>query len=237
MDSVKAIAIILVCLGHILQTTTADYLSTKIYNIIFAVQMPVFFVVSGFFSKKGFDTLSQLQHDCGKKAICYLVPFFSRILLFNFIFDKGGEPVLKHLITVLKTVDSGLWFLWVLFILSINNDIASFLIKNKSKPFYSLLRESLVFFLLLIPWGLELFVFKVNYLGPKLIIYYSIFYYIGKLLKPLIETNKFRWFTELLYPISLILGLVFACKYPIASLDDSFTSILIRLISGIFLSF
>ena len=73
MDAVKALAILLVVYGHTIQYISGtDFWNNRIFQIIYSVHMPMFFVVSGFFfvgtHKKTF------REFITKKATALLLP-------------------------------------------------------------------------------------------------------------------------------------------------------------------
>lgn len=239
LDCAKGVAIILVCLGHILQATTCDYYDSPIYNVIYAVQMPVFFLISGILSTNKIETFEQLSKKVCKRAQVYLIPFVSRIFVFNTIFSIKPGTFFEKISGIVFSIDSGLWFLWVLFILCINCDIAVFItksIRNKKNKF---VLQSGIYFALLFPWAIGLFVFKTNYLGAKLIIYYSLFYFLGRVLNDL---SNIRWLKdkrikELGLAISFCIGLYITSHHRLLIDIDSIEIIILRVLSGISLSF
>ena len=50
IDNLKGIAILLVVIRHVMQANITDCSETTIGNAIFAVQMPLFMAIAGFFS-------------------------------------------------------------------------------------------------------------------------------------------------------------------------------------------
>lgn len=50
LDNLKGVAIILVVVRHVMQANITDCSQTVVGNAIFAVQMPLFMVVAGYFS-------------------------------------------------------------------------------------------------------------------------------------------------------------------------------------------
>lgn len=110
MDCLKGIAILLVMFGHVQvhNQMTDPYL----YDVIKSLQMPLFFLVSGYLAGAGskIQTFEQYRQKMGKRAVAYLLPFFAWPVLQNLrIIPLALKNVILHL-------DYGLWFLMVLFL-------------------------------------------------------------------------------------------------------------------------
>lgn len=113
LDCLKGIAILLVMFGHVQvhNQMTDPYL----YDVIKSLQMPLFFLVSGYLAGAGsrVSTLRQYGERMKKRALAYLVPFFAWLVLQH----AGNIP--GALRTVLFQLDYGLWFLMVLFLFNL----------------------------------------------------------------------------------------------------------------------
>lgn len=125
-DNLKGFAILLVVLGHCIQSGDIGESYLFLFNLIYAFHMPLFMVVSGYFGyKNNIDLFSATK----KKFVRLLVPYFA----------WGGLIVIVHKappIQLIISPDSYLWFLWDLFFISlIVNSILSLL--NNSKPIYT----------------------------------------------------------------------------------------------------
>lgn len=110
LDCLKGIAILLVMFGHVQvhNQMTDPYL----YDVIKSLQMPLFFLISGYLAGAGSKIRSaeQYKKKMGKRAVSYLLPFFSWLAVQHITF------VPRALKTVLFQLDYGLWFLMTLFI-------------------------------------------------------------------------------------------------------------------------
>ena len=115
MDALKGFAILLVVMGHTIAWNFSDRnivlfennqpdnirIAGLIFQFIYSFHMPLFFLISGFFSYK--ETCI-LKKQLRKKTISYFVPYlFSGIILYGFF---GGDAF-------------GYWFLLSLFELSV----------------------------------------------------------------------------------------------------------------------
>lgn len=110
LDCLKGIAILLVMFGHVQvhNHMTDPYL----YDVIKSIQMPMFFLISGYLAGRGtgIQNTEQYRKKLGKRAVAYLLPFFSWLVLQHITF------VPRALKTVLFQLDYGLWFLMTLFL-------------------------------------------------------------------------------------------------------------------------
>ncbi|MCD8197883.1 MAG: acyltransferase family protein [Lachnospiraceae bacterium] len=110
LDSLKGIAILLVMFGHV--QVHNQMTDPFLYDMIKSLQMPLFFLISGYLCGAGrkVETLAELGRRIGKRAVAYLLPFFSWLVL------QHITNVPKALKAVLFQLDYGLWFLMVLFL-------------------------------------------------------------------------------------------------------------------------
>lgn len=110
IDCLKGIAILLVMFGHIQvhNHMTDPYL----YDIIKSLQMPLFFLISGYLAGAGtkIQDFKHYRSRMGKRAVSYLLPFFSWLVLQHMTY------IPRALKTVLFQLDYGLWFLMALFL-------------------------------------------------------------------------------------------------------------------------
>ena len=169
IDAVKGIAILIVMLGHCIVWNNMAESDPYLYDMIACVQMPLFMAVSGFLAgmhrqrRTGREVFLQM----GKRAFAYLVPFFVWPLLLDFM-----HPV-QRIKELLFQLDTGLWFLMTLFIVTILVMIAewiSYLVKKG---------QMLIFFAITIGFYLGFFVqarVGNTFLSPSLTVNYMPFY-------------------------------------------------------------
>lgn len=112
IDAIKGVAIVLVMIGHVFVHNHME--DPYIYDFIKAVQMPLFMIISGFLCGQGrkISDLKTYGKVMGKRAIAYLVPFFSWLTLMHW---GNLADAYKR---IFFELDFGLWFLAVLFILT-----------------------------------------------------------------------------------------------------------------------
>lgn len=177
LDAIKGFAIILVMLGHVLKLNEIN--DPYIYAMIEAVQMPVFMMISGYISgfKPPIENVSQWKNVISKRAITYVLPFFT------WLFLKQWDDLARGLINTLRQLDRGLWFLMILFILNVLLYTVQLLnrrFQKKSRVFG--------FFGFCVIFGILAFVFVLQialhntYLSPELTLRYIPPFLIGYML-------------------------------------------------------
>lgn len=71
LDSLKAILILLVILGHAVQFNTEEYETNPLFQFIYSFHMPLFLFISGYLTCRG----SFKRWNIGKRALQLLLPF------------------------------------------------------------------------------------------------------------------------------------------------------------------
>lgn len=91
LDCLKGIAILLVMFGHVQvhNHMTDPYL----YDVIKSIQMPMFFLVSGYLAGAGtkITDLEQYKNKIGKRTVAYLLPFFSWLEVWHQVHRSNEE--------------------------------------------------------------------------------------------------------------------------------------------------
>lgn len=113
LDAVKGFTILIVMLGHVLVLNRIN--DPILYDWIKAVQMPLFMMVSGYLCgiSRKVGTVREYGHMVGKRAVGYMLPFFSWTLVFHLDDFTWAFPA------YLEQPERGLWFLVTLFILTV----------------------------------------------------------------------------------------------------------------------
>lgn len=129
LDAVKGFAILVVMLGHCIGRNNMD--DPYINDAIKALQMPLFMLVSGYIGgmgKKEVMHLADFGKKVGKRAVSYLVPFFSWVFVVSLLrpFDSIQNPFVESW-KVLFAIDNGLWFLMTIFVIQVVVMTAEFL--------------------------------------------------------------------------------------------------------------
>ena len=180
LDCYKGVLIVLVVLGHIFEYSVSDWNHNILQNLIWAVQMPGFMLVSGYFSFRDVKNAEKLLAGYRKSVERYLLPFLTWFVLISVLLLGNYEHnVLTGLSSLAWRVDGGLWFIWVVFVLSLIVGLCN-LIRGKVNGFVKQLVTVAVTFggsygILLVLAKLT----SVNFLGIKFVLYYGLFYGLG----------------------------------------------------------
>ena len=231
-DLIKAISILLVFTGHILQYGFKEHTNNPVFNLIWALQIPLFMFVSGFFFA-GHNSIAKI----GKRAVAYLVPFFTYFYIIKvLILGHFQRDLLKATTYMVSNLEVSLWFLWVVFVLQAIFVLAG-LAADKAKRY----RGSIFLFgvcvaLLLLPWMGICFGVGTTFLGAKYVLYYTVFFGAGFLVKKyrslIAQLLNKPWVSEGLLGCCLILlaGIVFNTE--LCKEQDEILNIVLRVVSG-----
>lgn len=202
LDCLKGIAILLVMFGHVQvhNHMTDPYL----YDVIKSIQMPMFFLISGYLAGTGtkITNFDQYRKKIAKRAVAYLLPFFSWLVI------QHSSYVLSALKTVLFRLDYGLWFLMALFLFTALCCTAQFL--------EAVLRTELAFWTVwLAGCGVILaaYLAGITFLSPSILIiylpYYTAAYAVGRhreLVEKYVQIRVQRWIAGICAIVFLIMA-------------------------------
>lgn len=109
VDACKGFAILLVVLGHVLQSHLSQPDDNWLYRIIYSFHMPLFFLLSGWVAKP--ESKGRI-----KKTFLRLIPPTFSWYAIQYVAEQRykNEGFLLYLVKFLQRPDNGLWFLWVL---------------------------------------------------------------------------------------------------------------------------
>lgn len=107
IDNLKAFLILTVIFGHCIQQYDVDFDNNPLFRFIYSFHMPLFFFVSGFLSYKA---VLGIRHVT-KRFVQLIIPFLAWGLYSCFRFGT------MSMLDIILTPDTGLWFLWVLFLI------------------------------------------------------------------------------------------------------------------------
>lgn len=228
--------IVLVVLGHIFEYSVSDWNHNILQNLIWAVQMPGFMLVSGYFSFREVKNRKTLMVSYRKSMERYLLPFLTWFVLVSvLLLGEYDHNVLKGLSSLVWSVDIGLWFIWVVFILSLIVGACN-LVRNKLYGFVKQLIAVIVVFC--ICYGVLLIVAmltSIKFLGIKFILYYGLFYGMGWFIR---WTQSF-WHKQKCCCFD-VLAFVCFCIFAAITfnvnlyfIEDNLVGISLRLIAGI----
>jgi fucose 4-O-acetylase-like acetyltransferase len=123
LDVLKGIAIATVVLGHTFQGATPDYGNYLPFRIVYSFHMPMFMFVAGMAMSAG--TFATVQAETppfvdyvARRALRLVVPFIVWAAI-KFIWVRPVDSPLAWLSAVFREPDNALWFLLVLFEVSV----------------------------------------------------------------------------------------------------------------------
>lgn len=182
IDALKGILMILVVLGHAIQTEIGRYCEEyHLWNLIYSFHMPAFMAVSGWLFYRKPTDLASISYQSGGGYInscirrCYqlLIPYLIWSLL---AFLTRGTYTMERFYNIVYMPDSYFWFLWVLFgICVIFSGTQSFSSKLK-------INESAVILIVCAMLLGVMVVLDLRVFGFQFLAYYFLFYTLGYML-------------------------------------------------------
>ncbi len=178
VDVIKGMAILLVVVGHAIQSTYLDFDSNFIFRFIYASHMPLFMFISGYAA--GFSAGSDRGVGIYKKFLALMVPFISWYAVAYLINQSWNTVGLKaYVARVIISPDWGLWFLPVLF--------SCFVLLAAGKKFEPKFGATIY----LVIWvGLQLI--PTGAFGLDLIKWHFAFFIVGYLAKSLFKLSEIK---------------------------------------------
>lgn len=132
VDYMRGIAILLVVIGHLIQTNDIYYAHNHVFEFIYSFHMPLFFAISGYIIAKtsNVTTIKELGIFFIKKFVALCLPLFTWELLINrFVLHTAlvGITFSDIATTILHP---GLWFLKTLFVITIGFGIYDYIVNK-----------------------------------------------------------------------------------------------------------
>ncbi len=230
LDIYKGILIILVVFRHVLQYSVADE-GGILTNFVWAIQMPGFMFVSGYFSARVIQNTKDAIKRFLISAQYYLLPFLSWFVFIDVLLrGKYDRNPLFGLQKIFTQIDVGLWFIWVVFVLSIIATLMNLALSSR----HGIIKAC---FILFACFGVLCFLarlFGVSFLGIKFILYYSVFYLFGYFLK----NTEVKWkkiipsVKNVMTFLCLFVFLAIIFNFDLYHNDDDIVGIIIRIIAG-----
>lgn len=177
-DSQKGWLILLVILGHAIQSTLGkDCDNSHLWNLIYSFHMPAFMSMSGWLafryatpSKSVNYNWGRYLNSCMRRSYQLLIPYFVWTIV---AFFCKGEYTLSSIGEMLLFPDRSFWFLWVLFWICVIFCFAQ-LVASKLKVNEMLLILGTCLLLFGVMVGME-----IRVLGFQFLAYYFLFYTLG----------------------------------------------------------
>ena len=243
-DYLRAIAMLLVVMGHtIANSNLTGYENSLLFKIIWALQMPLFMVVSGYvtFFAKPMASFHDLVKYIQKKSLTLLFPWgVWTIGVRGFLL--GGwtaHNFLQKIIHLLWHMDSGYWFLTSLWSIQMLWGIAEFVCRKAfpgnalSKAFFTAAVTALLSSVLLITG----FFAGFSFFGIKLSCYYLPFFLLGCVFphfrSALSGKKGYALWERMLVCVLLIVFSFLLFSYNFYTAGDSVLTILMRIICSV----
>lgn len=233
VDILRGIAILLVVLGHTMTGCTDRPEANLVYNIVWSLQMPLFMLISGYltrYSKPIVSSRNLLSH-IGKRTLTYLLPFFVwTFLVRGLIFGYHGYLNIPWL---LFHMDSGYWFLFSIWTISMIYGISQFVANTLAKKPVAQEGLSLICYVLGMA-VLALIAYKVglSFLCIKLTLYYMPFFYaahlFGKYHDVLRNSPKCNAVMQITVVLALIVYIFIVLRIDLYNIFDNLRGIAIR---------
>jgi fucose 4-O-acetylase-like acetyltransferase len=112
IDLLRGIAIMFVVFGHTMVGTTVNSTNSILFNIIWTLQMPLFFLISGYVTKYSSQIINfkDLLLFIKRKTVAYILPWLSWTLLIRgIVFSQSNFLDFRY---ILWNMDAGYWFLF-----------------------------------------------------------------------------------------------------------------------------
>lgn len=212
VDYGKGFAIFLVIIGHValgsLQSGQYSGMDLTILHIIlemtYAIHIPVFFALSGYFFKP-ITKASQILRREAKRGISLGVPYLFFSIIMVVLKSIGGSSVrnqdgLSGLLNIYRTPIDYLWFLYALFFVDLFISLLSLLLKSKV----------IISVILVLGFILQtIHPFSIEAISNVLL--WSPFFYLGFLLKNRQISKRLAYISYFVYVLHIP---VFCIMYP-----------------------
>ncbi len=180
-DVIKGIAILLVVMGHTMTGCTANSQNTFFYNVIWSLQMPLFFLISGYVTRYSapISDIKLLKKYICKRTLGYILPW----LVWTFII-RGlilGNNLFLNIKHLLYNMDSGYWFLFSLWTICIIYGISCYISEKMTSSVLKVVINIAVYLLGMFLLACVALVTDISFLCIKLTLYYMPFFYAGVL--------------------------------------------------------
>lgn len=238
LDMLKGILILIVVFRHIFQIASRNSDIDYLCNLMAIIEMPLFIAISGYFclpelncDLTDFSVINKLK----KITISYIIPFFSFYIIFRLFFYRQYNG-LESIYRIFFNISQSLWYLFAIWMLNVFSTIAYVISRKvKSRKMPRFVMFCILYFVFV---GILLFagiIVNINFLGCKLIVYYSVFYIAGYMFMNyqsliLLLYKKFDHFVLF---ISMCIYFIGGFIFKIMSMPDNLVSITIRFILAI----
>lgn len=240
VDVLRGIAMLLVVLGHTMTGSTVNSEQSFVFNIIWSLQMPLFFIISGYVTKysRGITDAKGIWRFFVRRTTAYMVPW----LVWTFVI-RGiifGQGALLNISKLVYSMDSGYWFLFSIYIISIIFGISEFIASklNKTQTVIKTVVLTSVFYIIgagiLMAIGI---IMGMSFLCIKLTLYYMPFYLVGYVFGQFEEKLfEIKSASKIIDVVAAVLSIIFVfliAKFNLFTISDGLFGIIIRMIASI----
>lgn len=235
LDMLKGVLILIVVFRHIFQIAAQNSDADYLCNLMAIIEMPLFIAISGYFclpKLNYYNTEFKIINKIKKITKAYIIPFLSFYVIFRLFFYQQYNGM-KSIYSIFFNISQSLWYLiaiWMLNVFSIIAYVIASRIKNLLA--FRIMLFCVIYFALV---GLLLFmgiVININFLGCKLIVYYSMYYIIGYLFMNFQSQILFIYnkFDNILLFSAMCIYFFGGYIFKIMAMPDNMMSIAIRFI-------
>lgn len=228
----------MVILGHTLTGCTVNSEETFLFNAIWALQMPLFMLISGFVTQYSATPCSvrDLLRFVLRKSVSYLFPWLVwTVFIRGFLFGQKNYLDIPWLVF---HMDSGYWFLFSLWTITVVFGMSRFLSGkfHLSSGVKGIFVTGVFYSVgMLLLFGITQ-VFGESFLSLKQTLYYMLFYFAGFTWG---EVKRMPIYEKLASLVDAVIGLSVAAfffllqRYNLYSISDNLFGILVRGIASL----
>ena len=240
VDILRGIAMLMVILQHTISGCVSNVENTLLMNILWTLQMPLFFLISGYVTRYGMplNSCKRFRKFMAKKFLAYLLPWIVwTFVVRGFIFRQNSFFDFKRLV---YHMDSDYCFLFTICTITLVFGFVKFVSDKwffKKNQYHRIIVTFIVYVLGMAVLGAIGIVMGISFLCIKFTLYYMPFYFAGYLygqLQPVFENKKFGLsFIEGIIALCFIIWVILIERYNFYSINDAGLGIVIRAIASL----
>lgn len=241
IDIVRGFAILLVVMGHTL-SSIAGATDTFFYNVIFAVQMPLFMIISGYITiySKPIIGITDFLKKIRRRTVALLLPWIVWTLIRYFL--SGSEQSFgEYIVYILNNMDAGYWFLVSLWTIDLIVSFSSFFSnigKQKTiNKYFQLFIQFIYIGLFFAILGVIGYFVGMNVFAIKYSLYYLPYFCLGYLFGRIYtDISKIKRYELLSSVVVAIFGFVFvilSSMFNVYHMSDTFSNIALRMVISV----
>lgn len=232
IDNIKGIAILLVVLGHTMTGCTVSSETCLLYNVIWSLQMPLFFLVSGYLTiySKPLMTANDFNKYFKKRTLGYLLPFavwtfvVRGLILKNYSFFNIKDLIFH--------MDNGYWFLFSLWTICIVYGFSSYISEKFSSQIAKSIANIFLYLIGMSALAAVALILGMSFLGLKFTLYYMPFFYagvlFGKYKSNILQLKNGFKFIELFAALSALIYFTLLIRFNTFYISENLIGIFVR---------